>query len=61
MTPQSHLKFCLIFTAIATSTGTLAAIGTTYVLSTVGVGAAGVKAGSLAAGGAGLRSEQSSL
>ena len=37
------------FTAIAAGTGTLAAIGTTYVLPAVGFCAAGVKAGSIAA------------
>ena len=36
--------------AIAAGTGTLAAIGTTYVLPAVGFCAAGVKAGSVAAG-----------
>ena len=37
------------FTAIATGTGTLAAIGTTYILPAVGFGAAGVKVGFIAA------------
>lgn len=38
------------YSAIAAGTGTLAAIGTTYVLPTVGFCAGGVQAGSIAAG-----------
>ncbi|KAI9870136.1 MAG: hypothetical protein M1823_008841, partial [Watsoniomyces obsoletus] len=39
-----------IRSAIAASTGALGAIGTTHILPAVGFGAAGIKAGSIAAG-----------